>query len=96
MALLGGLSSGDRYAGILTLSTYLPAAALTEITSCQTILQCHGSQDPVIPLSVGEETAQRLAASCPGQLTFKTYTMAHQLCAQEVADIRDWLHERLN
>lgn len=96
MALLGGLSSGDRYAGILALSTYLPAATLKEPLSCQTILQCHGTQDPVIPISVGEETAKRLGRSCPGQLEFKVYPMAHQLCAQEVADIRNWLHERLS
>lgn len=95
MALLAGLSSEERYAGVLALSTYLPAAALPDPLRCQPVMQCHGTADPVIPLAVGEEAAKLLAGTCAAQHQFKDYPMAHQLCAEEVADIRTWLRERL-
>lgn len=95
IALLAGLRAPSRLAGIVALSTYLPSRLVPDESVCPDILQCHGDFDPVVPLKVGEETAQALNQLCPQHHTWRRYPMAHELCAQEIADLRSWLQAKL-
>lgn len=95
IALLAGLRSSSRYAGVLALSTYLPQAALPQAPSCQTVFQCHGDADSIIPLPVAESAANFLKKHCPEQHRMEIYPMEHQLCPDEITDIQAWFRKVL-
>ena len=90
-----GLRYPQALAGILALSTYLPlqatlAAQASAANQAIPILMCHGRQDSVIPL----EFAQKSCAALKAQgLTprWLDYPMQHQLCAEEIVAIKEWL-----
>ena len=85
-------------AGLIALSTYLPdpakaAAARGADAISVPVFMAHGTQDPVIPVAIAEHTAQTLSAlGLPVQ--WHTYTMAHQVCAEELHALGDWLEAR--
>jgi len=85
-------------AGLIALSTYLPdpakaAAARAAEAISVPVFMAHGTQDPVIPLAVAEHTAQTLSAlGLP--VEWHTYTMAHQVCAEELDALGNWLEAR--
>ncbi|MAB25366.1 MAG: hypothetical protein CMK78_13625 [Pseudomonadales bacterium] len=54
----------------------------------------HGSGDEVLPMSMGRE-AHDLLQAAGHQTEWHQYPMGHEVCPQEVADIRSWLVERL-
>lgn len=94
------LHTGPRFsrplAGILALSTYAPTIASlpTERHSAnQTtpILMTHGEFDPLIPVSLGEATRDRLL-ELNYALQWKTFPMQHEVCLEEIRDISAWLH----
>jgi len=99
IALAGGVRHAQRLAGIIALSTYLP---LQEITAAESsganvstpIFMAHGSSDPVVPQALGSASRDALAA-LGHAVDWHSYPMAHQVCAQEVADLRAWIGERL-
>jgi phospholipase/carboxylesterase len=99
VALQTGLRYPERLGGILALSTYLPLRdALAQEASAPNrdlpILMCHGTQDPIVPLALGERSRDVLSAlNYP--LDWRTYRMQHQVCAEEIADISAWLHAHL-
>ena len=95
IALFAGLRSPERLAGILALSTYLPlaerlAAEAHPANAAVPIFMAHGTFDPVVPLPLGEGSRALLAAR-GYDVDWHTYPMPHSLCAEEVADIRQWL-----
>jgi phospholipase/carboxylesterase len=94
IALHAGLRHPHRLAGIIALSTYLPrrhAAAEFDAANRQTpIFMAHGTLDPMIPASLGEESADFLVAE-GYDVSFHRYVMPHSVCPQEVEDIRRWL-----
>jgi phospholipase/carboxylesterase len=50
----------------------------------------HGTQDPVVPLQLGEHTRNWLTQrGCA--VTWHTYPMPHSVSAEEVLHIRAWL-----
>lgn len=85
-------------AGLIALSTYLPdpakaAAARVADAISVPVFMAHGTQDPVIPVAIAEHTAQTLSAlGLP--VEWHTYTMAHQVCAEELHALGDWLEAR--
>ena len=85
-------------AGLIALSTYLPdpakaAAARVADAISVPVFMAHGTQDPVIPVAIAEHTAQTLSAlGLPVQ--WHSYTMAHQVCAEELQALGDWLEAR--
>lgn len=109
--LLGGFSQGGAVAlattlatdlcpeGVFALSTYLPdlaAASLEPRIGARTgnVFQAHGVADPVIPVAAGRtavESLKRLGLS----VVLREYAMAHQVCAEEIHDLRQWLMEQL-
>jgi len=95
MALYTALRETERVAGVLALSTYLPlartlAAEAHPANAEVPIFMAHGVADPVVPLTLGEGSRDRLRAQ-GREVEWHTYPMPHSVCAEEVADIREWL-----
>ena len=95
IALHEGLRHPKRLAGILALSTYLPLAdtLVTEAhpaSAAVPIFMAHGTEDPLVPLAMGEAT-RRLLHERGHDVHWKTYPMGHSLCLEEVEDIRGFL-----
>lgn len=98
IALSAGLRRTEPLAGLVALSTYLPApakaaAALQPQAASQPVFMAHGSHDPVVPLAAGEQSAQ-LLQSFGFKVEWHVYPMPHSLCAQEVLDLRVWFEQR--
>ena len=60
----------------------------------QPVLFAHGDSDPVIPVQYGQASAQMLERA-GFEVQWHRYPMAHQVCAEEIADLGDWLDRRL-
>lgn len=100
VALHTGLRHAELLGGILALSTYLPLVPDLEqerqhVNQAVPIFMAHGSDDPVVPLSLAETSCQILQQA-GYQVTWKCYPMQHQVCLDEIADIAIWLRQHLN
>ncbi|MGQ4660434.1 dienelactone hydrolase family protein [Lysobacter sp. F6437] len=102
VALAAGLRRSQALAGVVALSTYLPlsTAALAGLESsvpaaarAQPVFMAHGQFDPVVPFAAGEAGAARLRA-LGFTLDWHAYPMAHQVCAEQIRDLGDWLSVR--
>ena len=95
MALMTGLRFPERLAGIMGLSGYLPLAATlaTERSSANAdvpVFLAHGTRDGVVPLP--RAIASRDALTALGYpVDWHTYEMEHSVCAEEIADMHQWL-----
>ena len=95
MTFMAGLRHGERLAGLLGMSGYLPladktAAERSAANAGVPIFQAHGSADPVI--HIGRATASRDALTALGYpVEWHAYPMPHSVCAPEIADINRWL-----
>ncbi|HFB65256.1 MAG TPA: carboxylesterase [Aeromonadales bacterium] len=100
VALHCGLSFPQPLAGIMALSTYLPdvedlTSRLSEENRTISIFQAHGTQDPVVPITLGEMAHHQLQQwNYPAQ--WHTYSMPHAVIPQEINDISRWLNEVLD
>jgi len=99
IALAAGLRRSEPLAGIVALSTYLPggqaaAARRHPDAVAQPVFFAHGEGDTVIPVQHGLASAQALEQA-GFEVAWHRYPMAHQVCAQEIADLGDWLERRL-
>lgn len=99
MTLQTGLRYGEKLAGLLCLSGYVPmadkvAAERSAANADTPIFLVHGRLDPVIPIA--RATASRdLLKSLGYQVEWHDYYMQHSVCPEEVADISGWLHKVL-
>jgi len=95
MALFAGLRHPEALAGLMCLSAYLPlpdtlAAEASAANRSVPVFQAHGTADPMVPADLGRGCRDRLVeAGCT--VEYHEYPMAHQVCAEEVRDIGDWL-----
>jgi len=96
------LHTGVRYpqplAGILALSCYLPLADSLARDRCEAsravpIMMAHGVSDPLIPLSLAEQSRDRLRR-LGYTVDWHTYPMPHAVYPQEIRDLREWLENR--
>ena len=99
IVLAGGLRYPARLGGIMALSTYLPMAEKTDAEASAAnrgvpIFMAHGMLDPTIPHALGEMSRAYLAQR-GYPVDWHAYPMAHQVCAEEIADLRRWLGTRL-
>jgi phospholipase/carboxylesterase len=99
VALHAALRYAEPLAGVLALSSYLPlhGSVATEASSANRrlpILMCHGREDPVLPMSLAELSRDTLVA-LGYAVAWKEYTMRHEVCREEIADIAAWLLARL-
>lgn len=99
MSLMTGLRHGERLAGIVGLSGYLPLAALTSAERSEAnrdtpVFMAHGLRDPVVP--VARAIASRDALQALGQpVRWHEYPIEHTVSIEELRDLERWLLERL-
>lgn len=94
VALYTGLQHAVKLAGIMALSTYLPVGEGMDVTigvnRATPIFYGHGTQDPVVPIQLGEHTRNWLTKEgCA--VTWHSYPMPHSVSAEEIVHIRAWL-----
>jgi phospholipase/carboxylesterase len=85
----------DTFAGVIALSCYLPLARDLQKTRnganlSTPIFMAHGTEDPVVPYMLGDESRQLLEAA-GYSVEWHAYPMPHALCEPEVGDLRAWL-----
>jgi phospholipase/carboxylesterase len=95
MALFSGTRYPKKLAGIMGLSGYMVLAPTFDAerdNANQTvpIFLAHGTEDPVVPLQLGEDTHQLLEAT-QYSVEWHTYRMPHSVCPEEIAEIAEWL-----
>lgn len=91
------LTYPQRLAGVLALSTYLathtsiqPHAANADVP----VLVQHGTQDPVVPESLGQHAyLWLLTRNYPAQ--YQTFAMQHQVCGEQVQAMNQWFQQVL-
>ena len=99
IALQAGLRHGERLAGIMALSTYLPvadtlAAEASAANRDVPIFMAHGLHDSLIPIERAQ-MSRKLLESAGYRVEWHEYPMEHSVCAQEIADISAWLRRML-
>jgi phospholipase/carboxylesterase len=99
LALYTGTRYAHRLAGIVGLSCYLPAAdQLTAEHSSASlatpIFMAHGSQDPLVLASYGEESRRALERN-GYSVQWHLYPMAHTVSPEEIVELAAWLRRVL-
>ncbi len=99
IALHTALRYPHRLAGLMALSTWLPLQDSfdTEVvgnTRAQSqelpVFMAHGSFDPMLPMALGQQSCEALEKAGYA-VEWHDYPMAHAVCAEEIADVRNWL-----
>jgi phospholipase/carboxylesterase len=99
IALHGALRYPQRLAGLMALSTYLPLMSSFDAEVVRneeaanqdiSIFMAHGSFDPVLPMQMGTSSAE-LLTTAGFNIEWHDYPMAHAVCGEEIAHVRDWL-----
>lgn len=99
MALHTFLHGRLHFGGIIALSTYLPlrnlaAEADKSRVSGKEIFMAHGTHDEVLPHEIGE-LAKNILQTLGANISWHSYTMAHEVCHQQIQEIREWIVQRL-
>ncbi|MBN8887255.1 MAG: carboxylesterase [Rudaea sp.] len=99
IVLAGGVRHAQKLGGIVALSTYLPLAEKTAAEASAAnraipIFQGHGSADPIVPQALGMLSRDHLQ-SLGYAVEWHSYPMAHQVCMEEILELRRWLGARL-
>ena len=99
IALQTGLRHGERLAGIMALSTYLPlastlAAEASPPNRATPIFMAHGQYDGLIPIDRAVVSRRQLEAAGYA-IEWHVYPMEHAVCADEIADVSAWLRRVL-
>ena len=100
ITLAAGLRRREPLAGLVALSTYLPAPQkaathLQEPARSQPLFFAHGTQDPVVPFQAGQYSAA-LLQKLGFAVDWHSYPMPHEVCGEEIGDLGDWLSRRLS
>jgi len=95
MTLQTGLRYPERLAGLAPLSCALPladtlAAEASTANRDVPIFMAHGTGDPMIPVTRGRDSRDRLLA-LGYRVDWREYPMPHSVSAQEIADLSTWL-----
>lgn len=99
MSVSTGLRHAERLAGVIALSGYLPLERQLESERSAAnagvpIFMGHGSLDPVVPQTLGM-LCRDFLRSHGYVVDWHGYTMAHQVCIEEIADLRTWIGARV-
>lgn len=95
ISLFSGLRYPQKLAGILAMSCYLPSpdslpTDLSVANQQTPILQHHGEQDEVVPISAGK-MANTLLIEAGYSAQWMSYAMPHTVVAEQLADISAWI-----
>ncbi len=89
----------DSLAGLMALSTWMPLASMIDHEVVENpesqprelpVLMVHGSFDPILPIAAGQH-ARGIMQQAGFTVQWHEYPMAHAVCADEIAEIRQWL-----
>ncbi|HTJ54226.1 MAG TPA: alpha/beta hydrolase [Nitrosospira sp.] len=99
LALQAGLRYGEKLAGIMALSAYLPApqtlpAEANHANRSTPIFMAYGDSDNVIPPMLAVASKRQLSESGYA-VEWHEYRMAHTVCREELDDIGAWLKKAL-
>ena len=99
VALYAGLTSDRPLGGIMAFSAYLPLHNQLDKSSVRSshvpsIFMAHGRYDNVIPLSYAEASLQHIRGLGVA-VDWNVYDMEHNMSAEEIFAIREWLIDRL-
>jgi len=91
-----GLRYSEKLAGIMALSTYLAFAQRVETERSDAnrstpILANHGSFDPVVPLTYGQMSVDRLMA-LGYDVEWEVFPMEHQVIMPQIKKIGAWIN----
>lgn len=100
VALHVGLRYPERLAALAGLSTYLVCDEsledeLSEANRSTPIFQAHGSSDPMVPLSRGEQARDRLR-QLGYAVDWHSYPMGHEVHPDEIRAIGELINRRLS
>ena len=99
IALHAALRHPEKLAGLMALSTYLPLSSSLDAEVVNNpaavnreipIFMAHGTFDPVLPMQMGSDSRD-LLVDRGFDVEWREYPMAHAVCAEEIAHIRNWL-----
>lgn len=99
MTLMTGLRFGQRLAGLVGLSGYLPladklSAERSDANADVPVFLAHGTADPVIPFARAEAARDALGA-LGYAVQWHAYSMVHTVTLQEIRDIERFLQRVL-
>ncbi len=98
MSVAVGLADPGAFAGVASLSGFcVPEMMPKERESVDglPVFMTHGRWDMVIPIKQGRESHE-LLAELPLELTYKEYSMGHEINQECLEDLKDWLGGRLD
>jgi len=100
VALRSALGREQRLAGAVALSCYLLEGAtlgdwLTPAGRKTPVFMAHGTHDPIVPVALGRDAAQKLAEQRV-QVAWSEWPMQHAVCPEEVAALDRWIDDRLS
>jgi len=86
----------ESVAGVIALSGYFPIEVESEAGNLvgRPAFVAHGVYDDIIPVEAGRRTRDLLERHGV-DLTYREYSMAHQVSAEEMGDVRGWLDQLL-
>ena len=98
ITLAAGIRRTEPLAGLVGLSTYLPApqnaqSALVAGANRQPLFMAHGTHDPVVPPAAGRQSADWMRQA-GFDVSWHQYPMQHAVCAEEITALGDWLDAR--
>lgn len=99
IAYTAGLTHPEPLAGIVALSTYLPAPELIKAEGSTAnrntpVFAAHGSTDPVVPVQLGN-AARTTVSELGNPVQWQTYPMQHSVCLPEVLAIGEFIEKAL-
>lgn len=87
-------------AGIMALSSYVPlskslASEASDSSKQTPLFMAHGLEDDIVNYKYGAQS-RMLLMDQGYQVDWHDYPMSHSVCMEEIADIRNWMLQRLN
>ncbi|XZG71690.1 alpha/beta hydrolase [Chitinibacteraceae bacterium HSL-7] len=100
LAYTAGLTHPEALAGIVALSTYLPAKQLLVKEALTAngktpVFAAHGVADPVVPMVLGEDARDHVEA-LGNPVEWHDYPMQHSVCWPEIAAIGQFITRALS
>jgi phospholipase/carboxylesterase len=99
MAYTTALTHPQALAGVIALSTYLPAPQLVEreataANQAVPIFAAHGTEDAIVSPELGAQ-ARDFLTQRGYRVEWYDYCIPHAICLEEVKEVGRWLRERL-